>query len=57
MLKNIANIGQILSKQQQKSIHGGAYYCFIYSYNDLVNCEELGGEIVYCAPEVECAPD
>lgn len=57
MLKNISNIGQVLSKQQQLSIHGGAYYCFIYSFSDLVDCEENGGEIVYCAPEVECAPD
>jgi len=57
MLKKVSNIGQILSKKQQQSINGGAYYCIIYTYNDLIECQELGGEIVWCAHDVECAPD
>ncbi|WGH76127.1 hypothetical protein P8625_02875 [Tenacibaculum tangerinum] len=57
MLKNISNLGQTLSKGQQQSINGGGYYCFIYSFSDLVRCSELGGEIVYCAPHVECAAE
>lgn len=58
MLKNISNLGQTLSKNQQQSIKGGGFYfCVIYTFSDLVECEERGGEIVYCAPEVECAAD
>ncbi|WP_159439389.1 hypothetical protein [Tenacibaculum agarivorans] len=57
MLKTISNLGQPLTKNQQQSINGGAYYCFIHSYSDLIACEERGGEIVYCDPTVECAAD
>ncbi|WP_299104124.1 hypothetical protein [uncultured Tenacibaculum sp.] len=54
MLQNISNLGQALSKNQQQSIHGGIFFCFIHSFSDLVECQERGGEIVYCAPHVEC---
>lgn len=57
MLNCIANLGQALSKEEQRYITGGTYYCYIYSYEDLVQCQEQGGEIVYCAPHVECAPE
>lgn len=54
MLKNVANLGQILSKNQQRFINGGMGPCFIYSWSDLLDCQERGGEIAYCAPHVEC---
>lgn len=54
MLKSISNLGTVLNKTQQRSIHGGNYACFIYSFNDLVECMANGGEIVYCAEHVEC---
>lgn len=54
MLKSISNLGTVLNKTEQRSINGGGYYCFIYTYSDLVQCSELGGEIVYCAEHLEC---
>ncbi len=41
MLKNISNLGQTLNKNQQQSIKGGGFYfCVIYTFSDLVECEE-----------------
>jgi hypothetical protein len=53
MLKSISNLGTVLNKTEQRSINGG-YACFIYTFNDLVECMAHGGEIVYCAEDVEC---
>ncbi|CAL2078857.1 conserved protein of unknown function [Tenacibaculum sp. 190524A02b] len=54
MLKNISNLGQTLNKNQQKSIKGGIAVCFIYTFSDLVHCQEIGGEVAYCAPHLDC---
>ena len=43
MIKNISNLGNILSKQNQKTINGGASQCFKY-------CNSQGQYIFLCPP-------
>jgi hypothetical protein len=57
MLKNVSNLGTLLSKQEQQTIHGG-FVCYYWDLSSLEDCISSGSsENVYCDPTVECEPE
>ncbi|GAA4272359.1 hypothetical protein U6A24_20745 [Aquimarina gracilis] len=54
MLKNLSNLGTILSKQELQSINAG-FVCYYWDFNSYVECASSGAdEIVECEPTKDC---